>query len=116
MRKKKTQVQKPSYEDLYDVMKEVCSVNNIWAFCLKWKEEKPKQYNKFMELCAYFSGDDDFLKLKTKDTEFMYNKRIKKDVLILNNSRESDVVWWDPKSKCWVCEDRRGFSKPREEH
>ena len=116
MRNMKAQAHKPSYEDLYDVMKEICSVNNIWAFCLKWEKEKPKLFNAFIEMCTYFRGDDDFLKLKTKDTEFMYNKRIKKDVLVLNNSRESDVVWWDPNSKWWVGEDRSGFSKPREEH
>ena len=118
MRKKKTQVQKPSYEDLYAVMKEICSVNNIWAFCLKWKEEKPKQYNKFMELCAYFIGDDYFLKQKTNDTEFMYNKTLKKDVLVRGNgiTHKGTIVWWHPDENRWVNSNKNNFSSPKEHH
>ena len=63
----------------YEMLKAICTVPNVWAFCLNWQTTKPKTFNKFMEMCAWFREDDSYLSHKVTATEFKWNKRLKKD-------------------------------------
>ena len=96
---------RPIYSELYAVMKEICTVNNPWAFCLSWSTEKPELFNKFMDMCAWYRKDDGYLNCKTKTTGFWYNKKLKKDVLVEKITPDGRVVFWDADSAMW-CHDK----------
>lgn len=99
---KKTELKKPSAEDLYEVMERICTVPNVWAFCLGWDRKNPILFNKFMEMCAWFRKDEYYLSKKTKATTFWYHKKLKKDVLVDKITPGDMVVWWDENSCRWL--------------
>ena len=102
--------------DAYEMLKAICTVPNVWAFCLNWQTTKPKTFNKFMEMCAWFREDDSYLSHKVTATEFKWNKRLKKDVLIGSGVIEGFVTCWDEDGKTWYRELAQNLSEPREKH
>ena len=99
---KKTELKKPSAEDIYEVMERICTVSNVWAFSLGWEMENPRIFNKFMEMCAWFRKDEYYLSKKTNATTFWYHKKLKKDVLVDKITPDDMVVWWDENSRRWA--------------
>lgn len=113
---KNTKIKRPTSADLYSVMKEICSVNNPWAFCISWPTEKPKLFNKFMDMCAYFNKDERFLSWKTKTTEFMHHKKLKKDVLVVSITPDEGgrICYLDTDTRMLVHDRIELFSAPME--
>ena len=115
--KKDTHIgEKPTPADLYEVMREVCSVPNPWAFCPRWATEKPRVFNKFMEMCAWFKNDIYFILQKVTCVEFMYHKGLKQDVLISPDHPEGFIVFFDPVTHQWVKSERKNFASPKDKH
>ena len=110
-----TEIKHPIYSELYAVMKELCSVNNPWAFCLSWQTENPKLFNKFMDMCAYFRKDEQFLSRKVKATEFLYHKKLKKDVLVDSTipDEKGRICFWHADTRMWVHDKSDLFSAPK---
>ena len=110
-----TEIKRPIYSELYAVMKEICSVNNPWAFCLSWQTENPKLFNKFMDMCAYFRKDEQFLSRKVKATEFLYHKKLKKDVLVDSTipDEKGRICFWHADTRMWVHDKSDLFSAPK---
>ena len=113
---KNTIFKRPTSAELYAVMKEICSVNNPWSFCLSWPTEKPKLFNKFMDMCAYFNKDERFLSWKAKTTEFMHHKKLKKDVLVESMTPDEcgRICYWNTDTRMWVHDKGELFSAPKE--
>ncbi|MBO6031886.1 MAG: hypothetical protein J6Q22_10635 [Prevotella sp.] len=109
------EIDKPSAKDCQQVMKEICSVKNPWAFCLSWQMENPKLFNKFMEMCAYFRKDEQFISHKVKATEFLYHKKLKRDVLVVSTSpdEEGRICFWHTDTRMWVHDKSDLFSAPK---
>jgi hypothetical protein len=110
------EIKQPSAKDCLQVMKEICSVNNPFAFCNKWQTEKPKLFNKFMDMLAWYRQDKTFLLYKVLDTEFMYHKRLKKDVLVSERAPEGFMRFWDDVTHMWVKDKSTMFSQAKEKH
>lgn len=106
----------PTFEDLYEVMEAICSVPNPWAFCLSWQTEKPRLFNKFMDMCAYFKKDKRFLSSKVKATEFMFHEKLKKDVLVESMTPDGvgRICYWNTDTRMWVHDKGELFSSPKE--
>ena len=113
---KNTKLKKPTSDDLYDVMDAICSVPNVWTFCLPWQTKMPKTFNKFMDICAWWKNDESYLEHKVEDTEFMYHKGIKKDVLISKKSRPGCIKFWDEDTMMWANDKCKWFEPPKEIH
>lgn len=112
------EIKKPSAKDCLQVMKEICSVNNPWAFCLSWQTENPKLFNKFMDMCAYFRKDEQFLSHKVKATEFLYHKKLKRDVLVdsITPDEKGRICFWNADLRMWVHDKCKWFEPPKEVH
>jgi hypothetical protein len=113
---KNTKIKRPTSAELYSVMKEICSVNNPWAFCLSWQTENPKLFNKFMDMCAYFKNDERFLSSKVKATEFMFHEKLKKDVLVVSITPDEGgrICYWNADTRMFVHDRSELFSAPKE--
>ena len=113
---KSTKRKKPIYKDLDEGMSAICTVSNVWGYCLSWRFENPKLFNKFMELCAFYKGDDSYLSQKMKETEFMYHKGLKRDVLIAPKMPNGFTKFLDPYTYMWVKADSTELALSREKH
>ena len=112
----KTKLVQPTYEDLSEVMETICSLHNVWAFCLPWQTKKPELFNKFMEICAWFKNDESYLAHKTLDTEFMYHKKLKKNVLVSSHPPSNGhIVFRDANTGMWCRDKSTNFSAPHQE-
>lgn len=115
---KNSKFHRPIYSELYAVMKEICSVPNPWAFCNSWQTENPKLFNKFMDMCAYFRKDEQFIFHKVKATEFLYHTKLKKDVLVdsITPDEEGRICFWHTDTRMWVRDKSNLFSQAREKY
>lgn len=113
-----TKIKEPTYAELHAVMKEICSVKNPWAFCNSWQTEKPKLFNKFMDICAYFRKDEQFISHKVKATEFLYHKRLKRDVLVysITPDERGRICFWHTDTRMWVHDKSNLFSQVKGKH
>jgi hypothetical protein len=97
-------------------MREICASPNVLAYCFGWQTKKPKLFNKFMELCALYKEDDSYIDQRVTATEFMWNKRLKKDVLIGSDVIDGKISCWDEDSHMWYREKATNLSEPKEIH
>lgn len=111
-------IKKPTEKVLYEVMEAICALPNPWAFCLPWMTEKPTLFNKFIDVYAWFKKDKSFLEHKTHTTEFMFHKKLKKDVLVsyVTPDEKGRICFWHPESHNWVHDKSGCFSAPKEKH
>lgn len=113
---KNIEIKKPTSKEMYDVLEAICTVPNPWAFCIQWQTERPRLFNKFMDLCAWFRKDDKYFLCKVKEMDFMYNKALGKDVLVANNSPNGFIRFWDPETRLGVNGKHSQFSPAKERH